>query len=150
MSDWGILAEDYGDNRAPRYVEHDIDGDRQDMVIHRASSLGSCARAIVIWALDVQEPSPAPEWLQIKFTEGNWVEKMVLDEWWVSGGRYGSRLFASGIELIEDTSYRQIECDWRVGVSKGRDVVVRCHPDAVGVMVQAPETLVIVEVKGFA
>ena len=141
-------TEEYGDNRPPRYI--DVENDR---VIHRASSLSRCSRATVIEALQIQSPAAVPDTFQVKFTEGNHIENIMLELWEVACKQNGHWTLAN-IPLVEDASYRQFEAEWKVATIKGREVVVRCHLDGMGLISNGadspPTTHIIIEIKGFA
>lgn len=113
------MSEEYdplsGDNRPIRYVEPcDGAGERNEKVVYRASSLGSCERALVAAARG-HMPSPKPDWFQEVLDEGHVCEPQIK-------AMYTER---TGAPISHD----QHEGEFEVGEIDGRLVVVRFHTD---------------------
>lgn len=108
-----------GDDRPIRYVEHADDG-TPTKIVYRASSLGTCERALIASARGVQ-PLPHPEWFQEVLEEGNEAEPQILAMWDEMTG------------IPTGDQQREFEL-WVMDVEVGDvevPVVVRAHVDGV-------------------
>lgn len=75
--DQAYAAVELGDNRPPRYIEVDDDGN--ETVVYRASSIGSpCLREFVAWARG-EQPEPLPDSIKVVFGEGTLMEPVIRE-----------------------------------------------------------------------
>jgi hypothetical protein len=100
------------DNRPPRYIERDSDGN--ETVIYRASSMMICERALVALASGMSG-APRPAWFQQVLDEGAIVE----------GDIAAMHEDETGIPTVND----QAEVELEIGEIDGRRVIVRGHID---------------------
>jgi hypothetical protein len=106
------------DERPARYVETRPDG--QEVVIYRASSIGSCERALVA-AARKYTARPHPEWFQQVLDEGTAMESVIRAMFHEQAGSDPSEFIDQHLIELE------------VGEVDGRLIVVRAHADDVHV-----------------
>lgn len=102
-----------GDNRPARYVDPD------GSIIYRASSLGSCERALVAHARGLT-PMPHPEWFQEVLDEGTQFEDEIRRMW----ARDPLSVASAEYKFVD-----QVELELKVMDGPGRGVIVRSHTD---------------------
>lgn len=103
------------DNRPNRYVE-------DDKIIYRASTLGTCAKALVALGIG-QTPVDFPDWLYERFEQGNTGEKAVLDD---LRDCYRIMDQQEGHYLAWDDGQLYVE------MKVGEKIVIRGHADGIG------------------
>lgn len=105
-----------GDDRPVRYTEERDDGEggTEQVVVYRASGLGSCTRVFVAHA-NGRVPSPTPAWMQEIFDQGTAFEDAIRQH-------HAAKV---GGEVTDD----QFEVELDLGRIKGNHVVIRGHVD---------------------
>lgn len=102
------------DHRPLRYLEPDPQRVDAERVVYRASSLGSCDRAVLLTALGVTPAPDPPGWQQV-LDEGTIAESAIRLMWEEQ----------KAIEVVDD----QLEVQLDVGVMNDRNVIIRGHID---------------------
>lgn len=116
---------------------------------YRASTLGSCERALVLEAMG-QTPAPMPDHVQKGMDEGTANEQRILDDPRVEAAHFKIVRDRAVYELFGDVTiaptggvqlYTELDC--------GKAGVVTCHPDAIAVKTRNPDIgeFRVVEVK---
>lgn len=103
------------DNRPNRYVEG-------DKIIYRASTLGSCRKALVALGIG-QTPQDFPDWLYERFEQGVTGESVVLDD---LRDCYTIMDQSEGHYLPWDDGQLYVE------IPIGQHIIVRGHADGIG------------------
>lgn len=104
------------DNRPIRYMEERTadDGTVEEVVVYRASGLGTCTRAFVAHA-NGHPPMPTPKWLLEVFAEGHAFEERIIN------------MYVDKVHGEADGSQNELELE--LGTIAGRRVVIRGHID---------------------
>lgn len=102
------------DHRPLRYLEPDPDDGTVEQVVYRASSLGSCDRAVLLTALGYAVQPDPPGWRQV-LDEGTIAESAIRTMWEEERGH----------DVVDD----QLTVELEIGEINGRRVIVRGHID---------------------
>lgn len=115
-----------GDDRPSRYEE---DG----KIIYRASALGGCSKALAALGMG-HTPEPYPDWLLVKFQQGNDGEAVVLEK---LRDAFDKDIEANGGAwlCVDEQSGHQYK--WEGGqllveIPVGESIVIRGHADGIG------------------